>query len=60
MSEHEEQAGLFGDALAEIVHRGYVTHFTVMRYFAGDKEAAKKVDEALDKMAADPTETPDV
>lgn len=48
MSQAEEDAGLMGDALADLVEQGKITDATAFAYMAGDEEARRIVSQVLD------------
>lgn len=53
MSQYEDDAGMAGDALADMVEAGQITDRDALAYMAGDRQAAAKVTTALAKEEAD-------
>ena len=49
MSQHEEDAGLIGDELADLVEQGKIPDASALAYLTGNREARSQVMEALTK-----------
>lgn len=47
MSAYEDDAGMAGDALADLVEAGAISDEVALAYIAGDPDAARLVREAL-------------
>ena len=53
MSQYEEDAGKFGEELADIVNDGDLTDFEALAIMAGDKKANRKLNRILERRRRD-------